>query len=235
MGPDLGMKPEDELNSIWLRRETEAWKFYADLRDKYMPGKPMWLTETGQAGCGGDRFAAQFADSFRYAHQLGTLAQKGVKVVVQNTLASSDYGLLNEDTLEPRPNYWLALLWKKLMGTVVLDPGVPATNDLDVYAHCAKDTKGGVAVAVTNFDTKQEQVLFIPARSERYTLSAAELSSTTVLLNGTALKVGNGGEIPKLSASPAEVGNMHFAPLTITFLTFANAGNAACSASSSSI
>lgn len=39
--------------------------FYAALRDKYTPGKAIWLTETAQAGCGGDKCAAQFVDSFR--------------------------------------------------------------------------------------------------------------------------------------------------------------------------
>jgi heparanase 1 len=43
---------------------------------------------------------------------------------MHNTLASSDYGLLNEDTLEPRPDYWAAVLWKRTMSDVVLDPGV---------------------------------------------------------------------------------------------------------------
>ena len=30
-------------------------KFYADMRDKLMPGKALWLTETAEAGCGGDQ------------------------------------------------------------------------------------------------------------------------------------------------------------------------------------
>jgi len=66
-----------------------------------------------------DPFAAQFLDSFRFMDQLGSLARQGVQTVVVNTLASSDYGLLDEQTLEPRPNYWAALVWKKTMGSRV--------------------------------------------------------------------------------------------------------------------
>ncbi len=43
--------------------------------------------------------------------------KKGVQVVMHNTLAVSEYALLDQVTFEPRPNYWSALLWNKLMGT----------------------------------------------------------------------------------------------------------------------
>jgi len=43
---------------------------------------------------------------------------------MHNILAASDYGLLDQNTLEPRPNYWATLLWHKLMDTTVLDPQV---------------------------------------------------------------------------------------------------------------
>ncbi len=94
---------DQALSADWLDRTDTVEAFYAALRDKYLPGKPIWLTETGQAACGGDPFAGQFADSFRFLNQLGTLAQKGVKSIMHNTLAASDDGLLAEDTLEPKP------------------------------------------------------------------------------------------------------------------------------------
>ena len=84
----------------------------------------MWLTETAGAACGGDPWASTFLDTFRYLDQLGRLAKAGVQMVAHNTLAASDYGLLDEKTLRPRPSYWAALLWRRLMGTTVLDAGV---------------------------------------------------------------------------------------------------------------
>lgn len=50
-------------------------------------------------------------------------ARYGVAVVFHNTLASSEYDLLDENTVKPRHNYWAALLWHRLMGTAVLDAG----------------------------------------------------------------------------------------------------------------
>ena len=71
---------------------------------------------------------------------------------MHNTLAASDYGLLDERTLEPRPDYWGALLWRRLMGRVVLEAGLPVQSGLHVYAHCQRDAPGGVTLLVINND-----------------------------------------------------------------------------------
>src|SRR3569833_941186 len=114
------MTEERALTPEWRDGTDTAEHFYAQLRDRYMPGKAMWLDETAEAACGGDVIAAQFVDVFRFLNQLGSLAQKGVKVVMHNTLAASDYVLLDESTLEPRPDYWAGVLWKRMMGFLVL-------------------------------------------------------------------------------------------------------------------
>jgi hypothetical protein len=93
------------------------------LRDRFQPGRPIWITETADAACGGNPRAAEILDTFRYLGQLGRLAKRSVSVIFHNTLASSDYGLLDQNTFAPRPNYWAALLWHRLMGRTVLDIG----------------------------------------------------------------------------------------------------------------
>ena len=132
-------------------------------------------------------WAATFLDTFRYLDQLGRLAKAGVQVVMHNTLAASDYGLLDERTLAPRPNYWGALLWRQLMGTTVLDPGVPVQAGLHVYAHCQRGTPGGVALLVINTDRDAPHSLKMANASERFTLDAANLLDATVRLNGNTL------------------------------------------------
>jgi hypothetical protein len=212
----------------WLDRTVAGEAFYAEARDKYLPGKPIWLTETAQAACGGDQFAGQFVDSFRYLNQLGILAQKGVLAVMHNTLAASDYGLLNEETNEPRPDYWAALLWKRTMGAVVLDPGVTGGPSLRVYAQCMKGHKGGVTLLAMNIDPKQEQKLIIPLPADRYTLTAPDLTSKTVLLNGVALQAGQDGTLPEIKGLRVKPGALQLAPASITFLTTPSARNAGC-------
>jgi hypothetical protein len=62
--PALGTTKEAALSLDWLSRAVSAEAFYAALRDRYEPGAPIWNSETAQAACGGDRWAATFLDTF---------------------------------------------------------------------------------------------------------------------------------------------------------------------------
>src|SRR6185312_15715987 len=81
------------LSEEWLSRVDRIEAFYAGLRDQFEPSKPLWNTETAAAACGGDPWSSTFLDTFRYLDQLGRLARAGVRIVMHNTLAASDYGL----------------------------------------------------------------------------------------------------------------------------------------------
>lgn len=219
--------PEAALSEEWLARTDQTLAFYRNLRDEFEPGKPMWLTETADAACGGNPWASTFLDTFRYLDQLGRLAKAGVQVVIHNTLASSNYGLLDEKTLTPRPNYWGGLLWRKLMGATVLDPGVSIAAGRHVYAHCQRGTSGGVALLVINND-RTGHTLETTLAGKRYTLSAEPLENGDVKLNGKTLKLGDNDDIPSLEGVATAAGPVGFAPATITFLTLERAGNDAC-------
>lgn len=91
----LQTSADEALTPRWLARATDAFASFSALRDRLAPGKPIWLTETGQAACGGSPWASSFLDTFRYLDQMGQLAQRGVKVVAHNTLSRSDYALIN--------------------------------------------------------------------------------------------------------------------------------------------
>jgi heparanase len=220
--------PEAALSEEWLSGTDRTLTFYRTLRDKFEPGKPIWLTETADAACGGNPWAATFLDSFRYLDQLGRLARSGVQVVMHNTLAASDYGLLNETTLQPRPNYWGALLWRQLMGTTVLDAGVPLQSGLHVYAHCQRNSPGGVALLVINTNRDTPHALMLPTASVRYTLDATNLVDEHVRLNGHPLALSAADELPDIAGVSAAADTVSFAPATITFLAIAEAGNDAC-------
>lgn len=220
--------PEAAVSDQWLSRTDQTLAFYRAIRDRFAPGKPIWVTETGEAACGGNPWAATFLDTFRYLDQLGRLAKAGVQVVAHNTLAASDYGLLDERTLTPRPNYWGALLWRRLMGTTVLDSGIAARASLHVYAHCLSAMPGGVTLLVINTDLGASYALTLPTTSERYTLDAATLQDAVVRLNGHSLALEANDELPRIDSVTVQAGVVKFAPATITFLTIPTAGNEAC-------
>ena len=71
-GLGIGTAKKDEaLSADWLDLTVRDYDFYAALRDKYEPGKPIWNTETAQAACGGSPWASTFLDTFRYLNQNG--------------------------------------------------------------------------------------------------------------------------------------------------------------------
>jgi hypothetical protein len=220
--------PLQALSADWLSRTDAALSTYRALRDEFAHGAPIWVTETADAACGGNRWDATFLDTFRYLDQLGRLAEAGVQVVMHNTLPASDYGLLDENTFRPRPNYWGALLWHRLMGRVVLDAGAKSEPDLHVYAHCHPDLRGAVSVLAINTSRRASHDLGLPLPTGRYTLDAARLESPTVRLNGRTLALDTNDELPPLDASAAPAGRIRLAPATITFLMVADAANPAC-------
>ena len=227
MGPASQTTAEAALSEDFLSRADRIEAFYGGLRDTFEPGKPLWLTETADAACGGNPWASTFLDSFRYLDQLGRLSRRGVQVHMHNTLASSDYGLLDDNTLMPRPNYWAALLWHKFMGTKVLDP-VPTASSLHLYAHCLRGEPGGVALLAINTDPSASQPLDLTEAAERYTLTAPGRDATSIQLNGSELKLGEDDAMPELIGISAGSGHLTFPPRTITFLAIPNANNASC-------
>lgn len=223
-----GITPEQALSPDWLDIPERVNAFYAGVERQYMPGKPVWVTETGEAACGGDRWASTFLDTFRYLNELGTLARNGVQVVAHNTLAASDYALLDEDTFKPRPDYWAALLWRRLMGTTVLDAGKPVSSDLRQFAHCLPHVSGGVTALLINPGT-QNRAVALSRPAEVYTLTATELDGKTILLNGVPLTLDASDQLPIIHGVLTER-ETRLPAHSITFLAFRTAANTACPA-----
>jgi Glycosyl hydrolase family 79, N-terminal domain len=219
--------PAQALSEDWFSRTDVALAVYRGLRDEFEPGKPIWLTETADAACGGNPWDATFLDTFRYLDQLGRLAKAGVQVVMHNTLAASDYGLLDERTFRPRPNYWAALLWHRLMGTTVLDAGAATAPGLHVYAHCHPQLRGAVTLLAINISHNASRSLSLLLPSKRYTLGSARLQGAMVQLNGKTLALA-GEKLPDLKSVQTLPGAVRLAPATITFFVIPDAANRAC-------
>jgi hypothetical protein len=220
MGKDTTTTPEAALSEEWLSKTGSVAGFYKDLRDQFEPGDLIWLTETAETACGGNPWASTFLDSFRYLNQLGRLAKSGVSAVFHNTLAASDYGLIDQTTLTPRPNYWAALLWKKLMGKEVYEAG-NGTPGVYLYAHSSKSHEPGIAVLVINTN-EADASIEISADAEQYTLTSSELQGRTVDLNGQNLHLGDGDPMAAINGKAITAGTVGLPPASITFFTFAD-------------
>lgn len=219
-------KKDEALSARWLDLTLRDYAFYAALRDKYEPGKPIWNTETAQAACGGSPWASTFLDSFRYLNQNAVLAQKGVQVVMHNTLAASDYALIDQDTLAPRPNYWAAVLWARQMGTTVLASPRSPSPEVRLFAHCLKGNGGGVALLALNTGTA-EQAISVGTDATAWVMTGAPIDTRAVKVNGVEPLVDEQGQIAGLDGAPVK-GTLPLPAQSIAFVAVADAGNAAC-------
>eukprot|EP00036_Acanthoecidae_sp_10tr_P015614 CAMPEP_0206285916 /NCGR_PEP_ID=MMETSP0106_2-20121207/338_1 /ASSEMBLY_ACC=CAM_ASM_000206 /TAXON_ID=81532 /ORGANISM="Acanthoeca-like sp., Strain 10tr" /LENGTH=501 /DNA_ID=CAMNT_0053716435 /DNA_START=18 /DNA_END=1523 /DNA_ORIENTATION=+ len=123
------------------------------------PGLPLWITEAGAAWGGAiDTYGPTYIDGFWFLDQLGSLARHNVIVQHRHALAGS-WGpcfIGRDPEFIPRPDFFTAVLWKRLVGTGVLQTRVladtaPANGLLRVYAHChATSPPTHVTLAVVN-------------------------------------------------------------------------------------
>jgi len=197
--PDVMQDPErlDEIRT-WADEVEAAVAAHA-------PQADVWLGETGNAQCGGSYGVSdRWAGTFWWMDQLGLLARRGQKVVIRQTLSGSDYGLMDDTTLTPRPDYWASLLWKQLMGTTVLD-ATSADASLRTWAHCSD---GGVTVLAINLSADASVDVTLPDLAasgwQTWTLEADGLESSTVRLNGTTLETAADGTPPDLEGAATD-------------------------------
>ncbi len=193
-------------------------KTYAPLRDKYVPNGQMWVTESGDAGGGGDTWASTYLDVLRTLNELGSFAAITDGVIFHNTLASSDYGFLKHGTFEPRPNYFAVLLWNKLMGTTVYDCKNPDTEGAHVYCHSRKDGKEGAAYLVINNSLTESTLIELPKSAKLYSLTAEHSRASVMKLNGRDLMISGTAELPDLSPMTVQAGKVELPPLSCNFI-----------------
>ena len=189
------------------------------MRDKYCPGGEMWVTESGDAGGGGDTWASTYLDVFRTLNELGGFASITNGVIFHNTLASSDYGFLAREVFDPRPNYFAVLLWTRLMGTTVYDSGEEIREGAHVFAHSRKDGKDGVVYLVINNSMTESTTVELPKEAQRYTLAGQDgnIRSTVMTLNGKPLTLGAQNALPEMEPETQAAGTVTLAPGTCTF------------------
>ena len=102
-----------------------------------------------------------------------------------------------------------------------------ATPGLHLYAHCLRDTPGGVALLAMALDRNAPATLTLKQPGQLYRLTADTLDSETVKLNGRALSM-VGDSLPELQARPVAAGAITLPPASISFIALPKAGHKAC-------
>lgn len=210
--------PKDATTEKFLQVCVDTLSIYLPIRDKYTPFAQLWVTESGEAACGGSTWASTYLDVIRTVNEYGRFTELTDGVIFHNTLASSDYGWLDHATHLPRPSYWATLLWSYLMGTTVYDTHEPLREGAHIYAHSRKDGKDGVVYVVINNSVTEVTTVELPKASKCYILSSRELRSPEIMLNGAVLKMVDDNTIPVFIPVEQSAGTMQIEPATVAFL-----------------
>ncbi|MED6294100.1 hypothetical protein CHARACLAT_017464 [Characodon lateralis] len=211
------------------------------------PGKSVWLGETSSAyGGGAAGLSDTFVSGFMWLDKLGLGARLGLDVVMRQVLFGSGSYHLIDDNLDPLPDYWLSVLYKKLVGPEVLkllavsDSG--RSKRVRLYLHCANRqsyTSGAVVLIFMNLSRKPARIslpaLVSSSTVDAFVLQSIEpgeegLKSRSVQLNGVLLKMMDDKTIPELNGAqlpPAE--HLKLPAYSLGFFVFLEAQAPACS------
>ena len=215
--PTMHWDSELTLSEAYLGVAPSAAKDNANKRDKYCPGGEVWITESGDAGGGGNTWGSTYMDVFRTLNELGTFATITDGVIFHNTLASSDYGFLRHSTFDTRPNYYAVLLWNRIMGTTVYNSKEEIREGAHVFAHSRRDGKEGIAYLVINNSKTDVTTIELPKTAEVYKLHADTLRATVMKLNGKELVLSEKNELPDMTPVLMEE-KLILEPATIAFV-----------------
>jgi len=197
-------------------------------------GKPagieLWVTETNSAYHDVNTVMNAFENGFWYLASLGQYAKTGVHRHCRWALeGGDDFSFVNisESTYSVLPDYWVAVLYKRLIGTKVLQATSAFTSCL-VYAHCGKSS-GDVILIVINPSSSSIPLNLTGLSSlqrEEYILTADNLDSYVIKLNGKPLYINADGSLPAMTGVSAS-GQPKLPPYSYGYLSFPN-GSSVC-------
>ncbi|GFR60287.1 heparanase [Elysia marginata] len=179
--------------------------------------KPIRLTETSTATGGGvEGVTNAYVAGFLWLDKLGLAATYRVTHVFRQTFFASSYALISRD-LEPNPDYYLSVMYKRLVEGPVFKVITEGLSPLvRVYAHCVskryyKYPDGALVVYYLNM--AKEQTLLSAgqllgsgmnggAKLDLFVFTPGDsdgLLSRKVKLNGKVLEM-NGSNLPRMDA-----------------------------------
>uniref|UniRef100_A0A5F5PK68 Heparanase n=1 Tax=Equus caballus TaxID=9796 RepID=A0A5F5PK68_HORSE len=235
---------EDFLNPDVLDTFISSVQKVFQVVEETRPHKKVWLGETSSAyGGGAPLLSNSFAAGFMWLDKLGLSARMGIEVVMRQVFFGAGNYHLVDDNFEPLPDYWLSLLFKKLVGTKVLVANVksPETSKLRVYLHCTninhpRYKEGDLTLYALNLYnvTKNLQLPYhlFGKRVDKYLIKPSGpdgLLSKSVQLNGETLKMVDDQTLPALTEKPLRPGSSLGLPaFSYGFFVIRNAKVAAC-------
>jgi len=223
------------LTTKWMAAEVTKAEQTKKEFDSWAPGVPLWQGEGALSALSGQHgLTDRFEDTLWYIVRLGALAANGHSVWNRQTLIGGYYSMFDHRTLRPHPDWWAAVLHKRLMGYQVLSAS-SAYSNIFSFAHCTKGNSlsDAVTVALVNIASSEQGISFSGIGSSRsrdeYCLTSSKLDSNAVKLNGGAdLEMADDGSIPELHPRRSSMSTFLMPGHSVCFVTLRDAAHTAC-------
>ncbi|XP_053548519.1 inactive heparanase-2 [Bombina bombina] len=214
---------------------------------KYTPGKKIWLGGVGAPWSRGtNNLSDTYAAGFLWLNSLGMSANQGIDVVIRHSFFDHGYNHLVDQNFNPLPDYWLSLIFKKLVGPKVLAvhvagiqrkprPGKVIRDKLRIYAHCTSYhnhnyVRGSITLYIINLHRSRKKIKLAGTLRDRtvhqYLLQpfgSEGIQSKSVQLNGQPLAMIDDGALPEIKPKPLRPGRtLVIPPLSIGFYVVKN-------------
>ena len=179
---------------------TATAAHFRDLESSPLAGKvPLWLGEGGASYGGfghddvkGDNWLRLFGGALSYLENLGCAATNGAQVFARqqltNFIGGKNGALASKFT--PMPAWWVAVLWKRLVGTKAYGTVTTGSDSIHARGFDAKDgSTGSSVVAVVNWGTPKQAIVLhgCKKRVQVYALTPAGPIDSGGDDNGTPL------------------------------------------------
>lgn len=189
--PSYAQHPSFYPHPMKLSGPGEAVKKYVMPDGNSSKKAQLWIGEGAMAYDSGlHGLTDTFHGSLWYANILGALTKTKPlphSVYCRQSLLGGYYELISHNTLMPNPDYWVAYLWKKLVGRKAIGPIIspqrkdsvklssyqtfgcckqPGSDEILIHSFCAKSTtntsSGDVVFIVINTSKSKAMYLSIP-------------------------------------------------------------------------
>ena len=189
---------------------------------------------TPNPDCAGNVVCGRFGSAIWYADAMSAKARAGYAAFCRQDFIGADYGLVNYTSLAPTPDWWLLVLWKRLVGTRVVAVAPPADRAIRAYGFCGP-TNGTMTLVLINL-ASEPKCVGAPGLANKlkqrthFAITPSDASGVAAVgarLNGELLALGPGGALPPLpgvSVAPAEP--ISLPPVSVTLVTFPTVADA---------
>ncbi|XP_054222490.1 inactive heparanase-2 isoform X2 [Homo sapiens] len=247
------VKVMDFLKTRLLDTLSDQIRKIQKVVNTYTPGKKIWLEGVVTTSAGGtNNLSDSYAAGFLWLNTLGMLANQGIDVVIRHSFFDHGYNHLVDQNFNPLPDYWLSLLYKRLIGPKVLAvhvaglqrkprPGRVIRDKLRIYAHCTNHhnhnyVRGSITLFIINLHRSRKKIKLAGTLRDKlvhqYLLQPygqEGLKSKSVQLNGQPLVMVDDGTLPELKPRPLRAGRtLVIPPVTMGFFVVKNVNALAC-------